>query len=58
MKMQLLLLQRLIAVMDPALYAHFERTDSLNLFFCFRWLLVCFKVSLNASPSIRVHRLI
>ncbi|SNX84377.1 related to GYP7 - GTPase-activating protein for Ypt7p [Melanopsichium pennsylvanicum] len=43
MKTQLLLLQKLINVMDPALYAHLERTDSLNLFFCFRWLLVRFK---------------
>ncbi|PWZ02198.1 RabGAP/TBC [Testicularia cyperi] len=43
MKFQLLLLQKLISLMDPALYAHLERTDSLNLFFCFRWLLVRFK---------------
>lgn len=43
MKMQLLSLQKLIAVMDPSLYSHLEKADSLNLFFCFRWLLVCFK---------------
>lgn len=43
MKTQLLVLQKLISIMDPALYAHLERTDSLNLFFCFRWLLVRFK---------------
>ena len=43
MKTQLLLLQKLINIMDPVLYAHLERTDSLNLFFCFRWLLVRFK---------------
>jgi hypothetical protein len=33
----------LIALMDPALYAHLEQTDSLNLFFCFRWILIAFK---------------
>jgi hypothetical protein len=47
MKMQLLSLQKLIAVMDPALYAHLEKVDSLNLFFCFRWLLICFKREFN-----------
>ncbi|TKY85773.1 hypothetical protein EX895_005313 [Sporisorium graminicola] len=43
MKTQLVLLQKLISIMGPALYTHLERTDSLNLFFCFRWLLVRFK---------------
>ncbi|CDW97686.1 hypothetical protein [Sporisorium scitamineum] len=43
MKTQLVLLQKLISIMDPALYTHLEKTDSLNLFFCFRWLLVRFK---------------
>lgn len=43
MKSQLLLLQKLISIMDPALYGHLERTEALNLFFCFRWLLVRFK---------------
>ncbi|EJU05764.1 RabGAP/TBC [Dacryopinax primogenitus] len=43
MKKQLLTLQQLIAVMDPELYRHFEKTESLNLFFCFRWILIIFK---------------
>uniref|UniRef100_V5EKT2 Rab-GAP TBC domain-containing protein n=2 Tax=Kalmanozyma brasiliensis (strain GHG001) TaxID=1365824 RepID=V5EKT2_KALBG len=43
MKSQLLVLQKLISIMDPALYGHLEKTDSLNLFFCYRWLLVRFK---------------
>lgn len=47
MKMQLLSLQKLIAVMDPSLYSHLEKAESLNLFFCFRWLLVCFKREFN-----------
>jgi hypothetical protein len=29
--------------MDPELYAHLEKNDCNNLFFCFRWLLVWFK---------------
>jgi len=43
MKRQLATLQQLVAVMDPELYKHFEKTDSLNLFFCFRWILIAFK---------------
>ncbi|KAG6333962.1 hypothetical protein ID866_5130 [Astraeus odoratus] len=43
MKKQLSALQELISVMDPELYRHFEKTDGLNLFFCFRWVLIAFK---------------
>lgn len=43
MKAQLSVLQELIALMDPQLYQHLEKTDSLNLFFCFRWILILFK---------------
>lgn len=43
MKQQLSTLQQLIGVMDPELYDHLERTGSLNLFFCFRWILIAFK---------------
>jgi len=43
MKKQLLTLQQLISVMDPELYRHLEKTDGLNLFFCFRWVLIAFK---------------
>ncbi|KAI0703630.1 RabGAP/TBC [Cytidiella melzeri] len=43
MKKQLSTLQQLIAVMDPELYRHLEKTESLNLFFCFRWILIAFK---------------
>lgn len=34
---QLLRLQRLLALMDPAFYAHLERADGLNLFFAYRY---------------------
>lgn len=43
MKRELSLLQQLVALMDPQLYHHLETTDSLNLFFCFRWVLIAFK---------------
>ncbi|KAG6911482.1 hypothetical protein DXG01_014556 [Tephrocybe rancida] len=43
MKKQLLTLQQLIGVMDPELYKHLEKVDGLNLFFCFRWVLIAFK---------------
>lgn len=43
MKKQLSTLQELICVMDPDLYRHLEKTDGLNLFFCFRWVLIAFK---------------
>jgi len=43
MKKQLVTLQELLRMMDPELYKHFEKTDSLNLFFCFRWVLIAFK---------------
>jgi len=43
MKRQLSSLQQLINIMDPELYKHLEKTDGLNLFFCFRWVLIAFK---------------
>ncbi|TFY72367.1 hypothetical protein EVG20_g605 [Dentipellis fragilis] len=43
MKKQLSTLQQMIQVMDPELYRHLEKTDGLNLFFCFRWVLISFK---------------
>jgi hypothetical protein len=51
MKTQLSNLQRLIAVMDPAFYTFLEKTDSMNLFFTFRWILIGFKVRFIASTS-------
>ncbi|KAI9309272.1 rab-GTPase-TBC domain-containing protein [Cunninghamella echinulata] len=43
MHQQLLTMDNLLQMMDPNLYKHFQHTDSYNLFFCFRWLLVWFK---------------
>lgn len=43
MSRKLMTLQDLIKVMDPELYDHFKGSDNLNMFFCFRWILVIFK---------------
>ncbi|KAE9406343.1 RabGAP/TBC [Gymnopus androsaceus JB14] len=44
MKKQLSTLQQLIEVMDPELYRHLGKENRrLNLFFCFRWVLIAFK---------------
>jgi hypothetical protein len=69
MKRQLSTLQQLIRVMDPQLYAHLgqsflkstwqeltfvDKTDSLNLFFCFRWILIAFKREFSFTQVIRL----
>ncbi|KIO32502.1 hypothetical protein M407DRAFT_241400 [Tulasnella calospora MUT 4182] len=43
MRKQLSTLQNLLSVMDPELYRHFEKSGALNLFFCYRWILILFK---------------
>ncbi|KAF9922735.1 GTPase activating protein [Linnemannia zychae] len=43
MQSQLETLGKMIQVMDPKLYKHLEKCEALNLFFCFRWLLIWFK---------------
>ncbi|BEI80939.1 hypothetical protein CcaverHIS002_0200990 [Cutaneotrichosporon cavernicola] len=54
MRRQLSTLQQLIALMDPELHAHLERTGSLNLFFCFRWILIAFKREFQFETVIRL----
>ncbi|GJE86905.1 TBC domain-containing protein [Phanerochaete sordida] len=54
MKKQLSTLQQLISVMDPELYRHLEKTDSLNLFFCFRWILIAFKREFQFEDVLRL----
>jgi hypothetical protein len=43
MRTQLRRLELLLKAIDPPLYKHFEKTDSTNMFCCFRWLLILFK---------------
>lgn len=54
MRHELLLLQRLVAELCPRLYAYLQRIDGLNLFFCFRWLLVCFKREFVLDDVLRI----
>ncbi|KAF9208710.1 GTPase activating protein [Haplosporangium sp. Z 27] len=43
MQSQLETLGNMIQVLDPKFYKHLEKCEALNLFFCFRWLLIWFK---------------
>ncbi|KAI7905898.1 rab-GTPase-TBC domain-containing protein [Cokeromyces recurvatus] len=54
MHRQLKTLNALIQFMDPNLYRRLEETESSNLFFCFRWLLVCFKREFEWEDVIRL----
>lgn len=54
MKQQLLTLQQLIEVMDPELFRHLEKADALNLFFCFRWVLIAFKREFPFNDVLRL----
>lgn len=40
---QLVLVAKLLKLMDQGLYEYFEENECLNMFFCFRWLLILFK---------------
>ncbi|KAI8593387.1 rab-GTPase-TBC domain-containing protein [Geranomyces variabilis] len=54
MRTQLRQLELLIKFMDPYLYSHMESTDSINLFCCFRWLLILFKREFEFSDCMRL----
>lgn len=54
MKSQLSSLQRLIAVMDPYFYNYLEKVDSMNLFFCYRWILVLFKREFPLGETLKI----
>jgi len=54
MRRELLLLQRLVAELCPQLYAYLRDLDALHLFFCFRWILVCFKREFPLDDVLRL----
>ncbi|GAA5826582.1 hypothetical protein JCM5353_008917 [Sporobolomyces roseus] len=54
MKKQLSELQSLIRVMDRGLYRHFEQTNSLNLFFAYRWLLTSYKREFTFEDTVKL----
>ncbi|PLW50278.1 hypothetical protein PCANC_05602 [Puccinia coronata f. sp. avenae] len=54
MRDELSRLQQLLLLIDPQLYCHFEKTNSLNLFFCFRWILISFKREFEFQDVLKV----
>ncbi|KAL8277274.1 hypothetical protein RQP46_010343 [Phenoliferia psychrophenolica] len=58
MKRQLSELQSLLALMDPQLHKHLELTGSLNLFFCFRWILCSFKRELSFEGTLQLWEIL
>jgi len=43
MHTQLVQLSKLVKSLDPGLYDYLEEKDCLNMFFCFRWIIIIFK---------------
>jgi TBC1 domain family member 15 len=54
MRLQLMTLDHLCQLLDPALYEHLQRLDSTNFFFFFRMLLVWFKREFDFSDILRL----
>ncbi|KAI9264262.1 rab-GTPase-TBC domain-containing protein [Phascolomyces articulosus] len=52
MRRHLMTMDALLQFMDPKLFKHLQRTDSDNLFFCFRWFLVWFKRELSWDDTL------
>lgn len=51
MRVQLAQLREILSVLDRQLYDHMAKHDSLNMFFCFRWLLILFKREFDLSET-------
>ena len=54
MKKQLSQLHLLVSVIDPEFKSYLEVSESVNLYFCFRWLLVWFKRELSYADTLRL----
>ncbi|KAF9981850.1 GTPase activating protein, partial [Modicella reniformis] len=54
MQSQLEALAQLIHALDPKLYKHLEKCEALNLFFCFRWLLIWYKREFEWTDIMRL----
>jgi hypothetical protein len=54
MKEQLQNLHTLLGFIEPQLVNYFDKHDSGNMFFCFRWLLVWFKRELSYEQVMRL----
>lgn len=40
--------------MDPVFYNYLEKVDSMNLFFCYRWILVGFKREFPLGETLKI----
>jgi len=54
MHIQLVQLSELIRVEDSGLYEYLEQKDCLNLFFCFRWIIIIFKREFDFSAIMQL----
>ena len=54
MRLQLMMLDHLVQLLDPKLYEHLEKLDSTNFFFFFRMLLVWFKREFDFTDILRM----
>jgi len=51
MHSQLVKLEKLIAYIDPPFHNYLKSIDSLNMFFCYRWLLILFRREFSLEQS-------
>jgi len=54
MHTQLLQLSRVLQTLDPELHAFLAKKDCLNMFFCFRWILIHFKREFSFEQILRL----
>jgi len=54
MQAQLLALSKLVELLDNPLHDYFKQNECLNYFFCFRWILICFKREFDYNNVLRL----
>jgi hypothetical protein len=54
MQAQLSALSKLVQLLDNPLHDYFKQNECLNYFFCFRWILICFKREFDYNDVLRL----
>jgi len=54
MQAQLSALSKLVQLLDTPLHDYFKQNECLNYFFCFRWILICFKREFDYHDVLRL----
>ncbi|KAG0553435.1 hypothetical protein KC19_12G011400 [Ceratodon purpureus] len=54
MQAQLSALSKLVQLLDTPLHDYFKQNECLNYFFCFRWILICFKREFDYNDVLRL----